>query len=216
MDNYLYIGNINILDKKEDYDKAYSSLSKQRKEKVDRLKFLNDKKLSILAELLLKKALKDCGIYSSFEYKYNNHEKPYLDDINNIKFNISHSIDYTICLISTDDVGCDIEQIKEIDLKIADKFFSKEESSFLNESNNKIDTFYRFWTLKESFIKSIGQGLNIDLKSFTFDLNCVDIKQKINNNKYFFKEIDIEGYKCSLCLLNNKPLKIETIDNITM
>ena len=213
--NYLYICNTNVLDNKEVYEKAYNSLSKQRKEKVDKFKFLKDKKLSILSEVLLKKAFNSLNINSSFNYKYNKQGKPYLEDIDSIKFNISHSGDYAICLLSKDEVGCDIEEIKNINLNIANKFFYNTEYTSIFNSSNKIDTFYRYWTLKESFIKSLGLGLSLDLNSFEILLNDpISVKQSINNNKYYFKEIDIQGYKCSLCLLNDVDIKIINIDSI--
>ena len=213
--NYLYICNTNVLDNKEVYDKAYNSLSKQRKEKVDKFKFLKDKKLSILSEILLKKAFSSLNINSSFNYQYNKQGKPHLEDIGNIKFNISHSGEYAICLLSNDEVGCDIEEIKDINLNIASKFFYNTEYTNIFNSNNKIDTFYRYWTLKESFIKSLGLGLSLDLNSFEILLNDpISVKQSLNNNKYYFKEIEVKGYKCSLCLLNNNEIKIVNINGI--
>ena len=135
-------------------------------ENVDKFKFLKDKKLSILSEVLLKIAFDTLNINSSFNYKYNKQGKPYLEDIGNIKFNISHSGEYVICLVSNDEVGCDIEEIKDINLNIANKFFYNTEYTNIFNSSNKIDTFYRYWTLKESFIKSVGLGLSLDLNSF--------------------------------------------------
>ena len=213
--NYLYICNTSVLDNKEVYDKAYNSLSQQRKEKVDKFKFLKDKKLSILSEVLLKEAFNSLNINSSFNYKYNKQGKPYLEDIGNIKFNISHSGEYVICLVSNDEVGCDIEEIKDINLNIANKFFYNTEYTNIFNSSNKIDTFYRYWTLKESFIKSVGLGLSLDLNSFEIVLNdSISVRQSLNNNNYYFKEIDVKGYKCSLCLLNNNEIKIININSI--
>ena len=216
INNYLYISKINILDNEEDYNKAYNSLSSFRKNKVDKYKFINDKKLAIIAELLLKIGLKDLGIYDDVEYEFNKYNKPYLKNIDNLFFNYSHSKDFVICLLSSDEVGCDIEYIRDIDINSMSKFFNDSERTFINKSNNKLDSFYRFWTLKESFMKAVGYGFNIDLKDFEiiFNDNNVDIKESINNNKYYFKEINIDNYKCSLCLLNDKDLIIKHIDHL--
>lgn len=216
INNYLYISKINILDKEEDYYKAYNSLSSFRKSRVDKLRFINDKKLSIIAEILLRTALKDLGINSDIEYRLNKYNKPYLKNNDNIFFNFSHSNDYVICLLSSNEVGCDIEYIKDINVDSMAKFFNKNEYSIINESNNKLDTFYRFWTLKECFMKAIGYGFNINLKDFEIIVNDngVDINQSIDNNKYYFKEISINNYKCSLCLSNDKDLIIKYIDKL--
>ena len=211
MDNYLYIANINLLDDKNTYDKAYQSLSNQRREKVDKLKFVNDKKLSILSEILLKKALIELNVDSNIELTYNKYQKPYLKN-NDIYFNISHSGEYVICAISKDEVGCDIEYIKNIDMKIANKFFNENEYNTILNSNNQLDTFYRIWTLKESFMKNLGLGFNIELNSFEIVLsNNPTVKQNINNNKYYFKEIEINNYKCSVCLLNDNDVIVKNI-----
>lgn len=214
MDNYLYIANINILDKENDYNRAYSLLSSVRKEKTDKYKFDKDKKLSILTEILLKKALSDLKINSNFEYRFNENNKPYLDDVN-IHFNISHSGEYVIVAISENEVGCDIEEVKKIDLKIANKFFYNSEYENIINSSNPLDMFYRYWTLKESFMKSIGLGLSFGLNNFEINIDKqITINQSINNNNYRFKEIDIKGYKCSICLLNDSDVILKEINSI--
>lgn len=211
MDNYLYIANINLLDDKNTYDKAYQSLSNQRREKVDKLKFINDKKLSILSEILLKNALVELNVDSDIGLTYNKYQKPYLKN-NDIYFNISHSGEYVICAISKDEVGCDIEYIKDIDMKIANKFFYENEYKTILNSNKQLETFYRIWTLKESFMKNLGLGFNIELNSFEIVLsNNPVVIQKINNNKYYFKEIDIKNYKCSICLLNDNDVIVKEV-----
>lgn len=213
MDNYLYIANIKLLENNDVYNKAYQLISKDRKEKVDKLKFINDKKLSILAEIILKKALKELNLNNNIEYIYNEYKKPYLK--NNVFFNISHSGEYVICVLSDNEVGCDIEYIRDIDLKIAKKYFNNDEYQSIINSNNKLDTFYRYWTLKESYIKLLGLGLNLELDSFKIDIsNKLNFTQNINNNLYYLKEVDIDGYKSSICLLNDKDLKINNVKNL--
>ena len=211
MDNYLYIASIDLLENNDTYNKAYQIISKQRRDKVDKLKFINDKKLSILSEVLLKKALTDLNIDINFELTYNKYQKPYLYN-NDIYFNISHSVEYAICAISKDEVGCDIEYIKDIDMRIANKFFTNNEYNTIINSNNHLDTFYRIWTLKESFMKNLGLGFNLELNDFEIELsNNPIVIQKINNNKYYFKEIEINDYKCSVCLLNNNDVVVRKI-----
>lgn len=213
MDNYLYIVNINILDNDNIYNKAYQSISKDRKEKVDKLKFIKDKKLSILAEIILKKALSELKLDNNVEYTYNKYKKPYLKS--NVFFNISHSGEYVICALSDDEIGCDIEYIRDIDLKIAKKYFNNDEYDAIINSDNKLDLFYRYWTLKESFMKSLGLGFNLELDSFKIDIKAkANVIQNINSNHYYLKEVNIDDYKCSVCLANNRELKIKYINKI--
>lgn len=214
MDNYLYIAKTSLLDKEDDYNKAYSLLTPYRKERTDKYKYINDKKLSILAERLLKKALKDLNINSSYHYFFNDNKKPFLNDIP-LKFNISHSNDYVIVALSQDEVGCDIEYIKDIDLKIADKYFFNSEYINIINSQNKLESFYRYWTLKESFMKATGKGFSLNLNDFEIKIDDqIFVNQSLDNNKYFFKEIEIKDYKCSICLLNNKDVIVKEISNL--
>lgn len=201
--NYLYITTIKSLDDKDKYDEAYNSLSTQRKQKVDKLKLLDDKKRSILAEVLLKKALKDLSITCVFEYEYNEYGKPYLKDNKNIYFNISHSGEYVICVLSKDEVGCDIQEIKEVNIEGISKYYTKNEYLSIKKSANPKDLFYRFWTTKESYMKLIGKGFSFNLKDFDLSIEKEIIS---NDNKFFIKEIHINGYKCCICLTNKNIL----------
>lgn len=207
--NYLYITTIKSLDDKDKYDEAYSNLSVQRKQKVDKLISIDDKKRSILAEVLLKKALTDLYIVSNFEYGYNDYGKPYLKDNKNIYFNISHSGEYVICVLSKDEVGCDIQEIKEVNIEGISKYFTDKEYFSIKNSSNPKELFYRYWTIKESYMKLIGKELFINLKEFEVPTDDGIIIN--NNNPYYFKEIDFEGYVCFVCLINNNDLIINTI-----
>lgn len=214
MINYLYIASIELLKDKLIYDKEYINLSSDRRKKVDKLISTNNKKLSILAELLLKKALIDLNINSNFNYSYNENGKPYLPD-SNIYFNISHSNDYVICCISENEVGCDIEFIKDINLSIANKFFTNREYNYIKNSNNQFEEFYRMWTLKESFIKNLGLGLYLNLKDFEIVVeDKISVNTKIHQN-FFFKEIELDKYKCSVCLSNDADLSVVFVDSLS-
>nr|WP_237391871.1 4'-phosphopantetheinyl transferase superfamily protein [Paenibacillus dendrobii] len=84
-------------------------------------------------------------------------------------FNISHSGEWVVCALDSLPVGVDVEEIKEAPFEISKRFFSREERTFLfNEAEEvRNESFYYIWTLKESYIKAIGQGLSYGLESFT-------------------------------------------------
>jgi 4'-phosphopantetheinyl transferase len=74
-----------------------------------------------------------------------------------------------------DDVGVDAEASdRSVDtLGLAKRFFAPGEARLLASlpTERRIDAFYRLWTLKESFIKAVGQGLSIPLDAFFFTLD---------------------------------------------
>lgn len=212
--NYLYILNINNFNDK-DYNYAFNKVSEYRKTKTNKCINDSDKKLSIYAELLLRYALDSLNIQSRFEFSFNEYDKPYLEDTG-IYFNISHCGHYVICAVSQDEIGCDIELIKEYNDKVAKEFLNEKEYQTLSSVTSldkKANTYYRLWTLKESFVKNIGIGMSVPLNSFSFELlNDVQIRQTINNNEYFFDEIELKDYKCAVCNSNNRVLNVVTVN----
>lgn len=200
------------------FDAAYSLMPAERQEKIDKFRIDASKRLSLAAGLLLDYVL--CQYGSSLaesEMVYNEHDKPMFKG-NAIQFNLSHSGDYAICVVSDRGIGCDIEQIKPNNDKIAKRFFCESEyNDILSAPDDaaKMTLFYRYWTLKESFIKAIGTGLATPLSSFEMHLgDDISIEQNYNNEKYYFKEFDeISGYRIAVCSQNDcKDLQLEKID----
>lgn len=209
--NYLYYINIENLSD-DDFKKGYCFVSEERKNKINKYRNIQDKKLSLCSELLLRYILNDFNIISKFEYYYNDNNKPYLKDLN-YYFNISHCKDYVICAFSKDEIGCDIEKIREIDMNIVKKYFNSNEVSeilSLKDEKQKESVFFRYWTLKESFIKNIGKGLSYPLNEFSINIDKeINIIQSYNNDNYYFEEFFINSnYKCSICKHNNNKTKL--------
>lgn len=203
--NKIYICNIKDLYNEELYKLAYSKISTERKNKVDSLGVYNDKCLNIVSELLVKKITNNSNII------YNEYGKPYVEN-NSIYYNVSHSKEYVICATSDDEVGCDIEFIKDVNINVAKRYFCFEEYQTIIKQDDILDTFYKYWVLKESFIKNIGLGLKQRLDSFCIDLDSLTVKQNINNNNYYFHLYELDNYKYAICLLNKEDILIEYID----
>lgn len=152
-----------------------SILSIDRKNKISNYKNEIDKKLSILTGLLLLKALGD----KSYQIKYSNNGKPYLD--NGPYFSISHSGTKAVVVTSNFPIGVDIQLMKNPDYNLCEKYFSKEEQKI----TNSVD-FYKAWTSKEAYCKACDMPLINALKVNIPMLNDFKIvESKVVDDNYY-------------------------------
>ena len=126
-----------------------------------------ERKENILGRLILHKAL---GDLSAGEYRviYNDLEKPEIECGKQLCFNVSHSGDYVALALSDDAVGCDIQEIKPCNLRVAKRHYSENESRLIENSNDKDECFMWLWTLKESVLKFTGKGISGGLSTYDF------------------------------------------------
>lgn len=128
------------------------------------------------------------------EISFTEYGKPYFPKLPNKHFNLSHSGSYCICTFAESEIGIDIEEIKDIDfLKIVNRFFSDKEKKFIFAHSNiyiQRRRFFEIWTKKEAYIKYIGKGFHVPLRSFDVLSSAIDSKLQ-----YFCKE----NYIVSVC-----------------
>ncbi len=200
----VYITDTKDLEDEAVFQELYQTVSKERQAKIDRLRFPNDKRLSLAAAILLKKVLLEHGILE-YAFSYGENGKPYLKEYPEIKFNLSHSGERVMCVISGQECGCDVEKSQNTDFKVAEHFFAEQEKEMLKNTESveeKKDLFYRLWTLKESFLKSTGLGMRLSMKDFYFNIKDTKICvcQNVDGEQYYFREYDLQdGYKYAVC-----------------
>lgn len=186
------------------YARSLNAVSPLRRQKAERLADVRDRRLSIGAELLLRCALRDAGIGEfPLEFGFGPQGKPHLKD-HSISFSLSHSGQYALCAVGACDVGCDVEKIRPIDLKLAKRFFAPSEYDDIAARPTpeaKTELFFRYWTLKESFMKATGLGLLLPMDEFQMILgDNISAEQTVDGRSYSFREFeDIPGYRCALC-----------------
>lgn len=190
--------------------KLLNFVSLERKIKTISLKNEQDKKQSLISELLIRKTASDYLNVPMEQLKisYNPYGKPYIDNIRHFNFNISHSDDFVVIATSKYHVGIDIEKVKQINIDIAKRFFTNKEyeyiSSFQSEKEKEF-AFYQLWTLKESYVKALGQGISIPLNSFEVFMENSVITVNYNNKKnYHFYTTKINEYILSVTFQNER------------
>ena len=180
---------------------AYKLLPESRKKKIDSFRFEKDKKLSAGAYLLLDKMLKEEGIENP-AFKIDKYGKAYISNYENIYFNLSHSGKLVACAISDTEVGVDVEyNDSAIDLNIAKNYFYNSEYENIMKAENPSDEFFKYWVLKESYMKYTGLGFNLLLDSFEI---IIDNEITLKNKKHpKFSLFDVQNYKLATCCKYN-------------
>lgn len=150
-------------------------VSAEKRERLSRFHNSKDANRSLLAELLVKATVSGrtgCPV-DSINFKTNDFGKPLLSNPLHLHFNISHSGKWIAAIIAAAEVGIDVEEIRPIDLLIAQRFFTAEEYSQLTAvpEPDRTAFFFTLWTLKESYVKAVGEGLRIPLNSFGFHVD---------------------------------------------
>lgn len=200
----LYAADVSVLADPQLYAAAYAAVSPARREKTDRYRFTKDRYLSLGAEILLYHALRAAGISDlPADFCCGAQGKPYLKNCG-VSFNLSHSGNWAVCAVSAREVGCDVEKIAPISLEIAKRFFCSAEyddiaAQTTDEARNEM--FFRYWTLKESFIKATGLGMKLPLNAFRIVRGSeISIIQSVDGKAYHFAEYnELPGFRCALC-----------------
>jgi 4'-phosphopantetheinyl transferase len=96
------------------------------------------------------------------------HGKPYLTDYPELAFNLSHTANKCVIVYGYhQELGIDIESNKSrVTLPaLVEKCFAGEEQEYWRQlpESEQIQSFYRFWTRKEAFVKAVGRGIALGL-----------------------------------------------------
>ncbi|TYQ14629.1 UNVERIFIED_CONTAM: 4'-phosphopantetheinyl transferase [Acetivibrio alkalicellulosi] len=201
------------------FEQVLNYIPENKKTRIKRFLKFEDSVRSLIAEVIIRKIIiaKLKIKNSDILFEAGEYGKPYLKDFPDFHYNISHSGQWVLCAISNMPVGIDVEIVKEMDLRIAERFFSEAETKdlLMKKENERLEYFFDLWTLKESYIKADGRGLHIPLNSFSFKIENEKITFNTQNElkQCFFKRYKIDNhYKLSVCSLASKfPDKISII-----
>lgn len=156
----------------------FEGLSQQRQEKIGGLRFEKDRLLSLGAGILLDRGLSEYGLSEREAVMVcGERGKPRLQDHPDIHFNLSHSGTIAMAVFADREAGCDVEAVKEANMRVSERYFCPEERRFIEAGVTKAEQnqrFFRIWTLKESVMKVTGEGARMALDSF-----CIHMGEKV-------------------------------------
>lgn len=188
-----WIADVTPLYDKACYEKYYHVLPEFRKKKADALRAVSMKAQSV-------------GVWSLWEKIRSQYSLA-----ESTVFNFSHSGTYVMCAAALDgkhvQVGCDLEKIGELKERLAGRFFCREEYETIMEGETdeeKAELFYRYWVLKESFMKATGKGMALPLQTFCIRMGeppALIRQPEEFPEQYYYREYKVEGlpYCVAVC-----------------
>jgi 4'-phosphopantetheinyl transferase len=160
-------------------DEYASWLNDHERQRWDRYKFAKDKHQHLVTRALLRFNLSRHHPQISpeqWQFKYNQHGKP---DIANplpqpLYFNLTHTANRAALAIShLGDIGLDVEHVRDLNQlhDLVERCFTDDEAQDILQGHwaTPERRFFRYWTLKEAYIKGRGRGLSLPLQQFEFN-----------------------------------------------
>lgn len=155
-----------------DYARVYVLLTEEKRKRIDRFRFEDDKRRSLAGEKLARRAVAAwCGVpEETVAFDSGPNGKPFARGLA-AEFSVSHSDALVVCAVDDAPIGIDVERVRPIDLAIARRVCTEEElahlfgraplpSDFTRTGDPALlDRFFTLWTRKEAAAKRSGAGL---------------------------------------------------------
>lgn len=127
-----------------------------------------------------------------------------------LSFNVAHTPGMVVVAVGrVARLGVDVEAAdKRVSLPVARRYFSPREAAALDAlaPEARPRHFLRLWTLKEAYLKAVGEGLAGGLDRMTFTLDGADITFEHDDDaqadRWAFREFNPGGYLLALACLD--------------
>lgn len=153
-------------------------LTPDERARAARFHFPRHRRRFVRARAQLRRQLADVvgGEPGTLDIATHERGKPYLPAAPGLEFNLSHSGERGLIAWSRSaPLGVDLEAVRPVDRleDLAERNFAAPEFERIRASRGRAqrDLFFRCWTRKEAFVKAVGDGLVIDLRSFVVGLD---------------------------------------------
>lgn len=212
MQTMIYIADTAPLHSEALFAALYRLLPAYRREKIDRYAVPGGKRLSLAVGTLLRTACREQGIPDADrEVLFGAQGKGYFQNVSDAFFNLSHSGERAMCVLSPVEAGCDVQQNQKILWPVARRVFSEEEQRWLREEELQGrggEAFTRLWALKESFLKATGEGFAAAPEESVLSISGekAALSNPGKSRMFSFFEPDLQdGYRYACCLKNPLP-----------
>lgn len=177
-------------------------LTRGRREKVEALQNPTDRLHGITAGLLLRRVL---GATEG-DIAYNDHGKPYLTH-RDVHFNLSHSGDYAVLAVGTQELGVDIEPIpSQSNASLVKKVFHDDERQWLALDPTP-ERFALLWTRLESALKASGTGFGGTDRAYSLvSADCPYRFQTLTHDRHIITVAAEEAFAAETHILSPEEL----------
>jgi 4'-phosphopantetheinyl transferase len=206
----IFFQNVSAFTDPKDDGGVLCGIPEWRKEKILRYILPQDRKLSLGAWRLLEKALTTFKL-SAADVTVGKNGKL---ECKGCAFSLSHSAEMVLCVAAKNpvgsdtkvghniEVGCDIEKVRSVPVGVAQRYFTPSEQTALDkcttdEERNRL--FFRLWTMKESYLKMTGEGLNFSPARVEINLKNMTVLRDNIPQPCTLQSLYISGYEISIC-----------------
>jgi len=219
-----------------EFEYAISCVQNDEKTRLGKFVFRKDVRASLAGRLLMRKFVNEyTGLpYDKIVFIRDENNKPILKNNSTVvSFNVSHQGSYTVLAGEIRDIrlGVDVmaleytggKSISEF-FRIMNRNFSSAEweeirgSALEKSETEQISMFCRHWALKESYVKALGMGIVVDLRSIDFRTNsdlsedsiATDTVLYIDGIKqnWLFEETLLDSQHCVAVALHDNSLQL--------
>ena len=156
-------------------------LSMEETERYQRFIFENDRHNYLIAHALVRVVLSKYADIkpADWQFEANAHGRPEVIQAQltaPLRFNLTHTKGLCACVVTLDrQCGIDAEYMlrKNNLLKIAQRMYSPNELTQLQRLDGATLSrrFFKYWTLREAYVKALGTGLSGSSKDFEFEIS---------------------------------------------
>jgi 4'-phosphopantetheinyl transferase len=158
------------------------------------------------AQRLLRLGLeRDFGVRpTEIALERNSFGKPRLRGRPGVHFNIAHCRRAVAVLVSDRPVGVDVEAVRGRDAHVAARCFDASERAHIEAAADPDREFFRYWTLKESYVKALGCGLSYPLRGICFEVSLAGETESNKPQAGFRLVDDFPAVVIALCWLRQQ------------
>ena len=183
----------------ENFEKLLDLLPVSRREYVLTFKQRRSAIVELAVSLLLDEIVKEHNeaLGTLYDVLPDSQGKPYVPQLTDFCFNLSHSGDQVVVAYGDETVGVDVQKVEGYREKVAMKCYNDSERAFMEQGDVDIN-FTLVWTIKEAYAKFTGRGLGENLKTIEIDLK----NNRIQNTVVHFVSQTIDNHIITVCAEN--------------